>query len=199
MEVYRQAGVPHLWLLDPETETVEEYALAARVFNKTGRHGPGDNFQPALFPGEVVAVDSLFDTQEKRHGWRASATETEPAPQWLVPSDQRVGLEVLFFFGHPERRYEIWDNRAPCLLAFGSPEEAAVRFGHFLEDICRWEQRSLLEPSAIEPGVDVAEVGRFRLTRRGSHIRLDVAVDARKYRELLCVWTEREAWDWGGD
>jgi len=120
-------------------------------------------------------------------------------PNWLVSSDQRVGLEVLFFFGHPEKRYEIWDNRAPCLLAFGSPEEAELRFGHFLEDICRWEQASFPKLSPIEPGVDIAEVGRFRLTRRGRHIRLDVAVDARKFRELLRIWGKREAWDWGDD
>jgi hypothetical protein len=145
-------------------------------------------------------VDSLFDTQEKRHGDRWSSTEPDdPVPMWLVSPDRRMGLEVLFFFGHPEKRYEIWDNRAPCLLAFGSPEEAALRFGHFLEDIGRWEQVSVPGPSRIEPGVEVAEVGRFRLARRGRLVRLDVAVDARKYRELLHVWSRREAWDWGGD
>jgi Uma2 family endonuclease len=103
MEVYRQAGVPHLWLLDPETETVEEYVLTGHAFSRTGRHGPGESFRPALFPEESVAVDSLFDTQEKRRGYGASPTELEPEPKWLVSSDQRLGLEVLFFFGHPER------------------------------------------------------------------------------------------------
>lgn len=199
MEVYRQAGVPHLWLLDPETETVEEYTLAGRTYSRTDRHGPGESFRPVLFPGVSVAVDSLFDTQEKRHGGRWISTEPEPVPMWLLSPDQRVGLEVLFFLGHPERRYEIWDNRAPCLLAFGSPEEAALRFGHFLDDICRWEQASLPKPCPIEPGVEVAEVGRFRLTRRERHVRLDVAVDTRKYREMLHVWTRRDVWDWGGD
>ena len=32
-DVYRRAGVPHLWLLDPEMETVEEYTLAGRAFS----------------------------------------------------------------------------------------------------------------------------------------------------------------------
>ena len=104
MEVYRHAGVPHLWLLDPETETVEEYTLAGRTYSRTGRHGPGESFRPALFPGVSVAVDSLFDTQEKRHGRRWISTEPEPVPMWLLSPDQRVGLEVLFFLGHPERR-----------------------------------------------------------------------------------------------
>jgi Uma2 family endonuclease len=199
MEVYRQAGVPHLWLVDPETETVEEYVLAGGAFSRTGRHGPGQSFRPALFPAEPIAVDALFDTQEKRHGHLRDLTDREPVPQWLMPPERRIGLEVLFFFGHPERRYEIWDNRAPCLLAFGSPEEAEWRFGHFLEDIGRWEQVSSPRPSPIEPDIVVAEAGRFRLTRRGRHVRLDVAVDGRKYRELLRVWSQREAWNWGGD
>ena len=201
MDVYRRAGVPHLWLLDPETDTVEVYELAGRALRLTGRHGAGDTFRPALFPEESIDVDSLFDTQEKRHGrlWGSPDDEHEPVPTWLLPPEQRLGLEVLFFFGHPEKRYEIWNNRAPCLLAFGSPEEAELRFGHFLEEICRWEQRPLSRPSPIEPGVEIAEAGRFRLTRQGRHVRLDVAVDAREYRELLRIWGRREAWDWGGD
>ena len=77
--------------------------------------------------------------------------------------------------------------------------EAELRFGQFLEDIGRWEGWSLPRPHPIEPDVELAEVGRFRLTRRGSQVRLDVAVDARKYRELIRVWCRREAWDWGGD
>jgi Uma2 family endonuclease len=201
MEVYRQAGVSHLWLLDPEVETVEEYALSGREFNATGRHGRGGSFRPALFSTQLVAVDSLFDTQQKRHPewWGSAEDEPDPVPIWLVPRDKRVGLEVLFFLGHPEKRYEIWNNRAPCLLAFGSPQEAELRFGHFLEEICRWEQTTIRKPSPIEAGVEIAEVGRFQLTRRVRHVGLDVAIDARKYRELLRIWGRDEVWDWGGD
>jgi Uma2 family endonuclease len=199
LDVYRRVRVPHVWLLDPETEVVEEFVLMGSDFASTGRYGPGESFLPALFPGKSVAVDSLFDTQEKRYGSLEGADEPEAPPKWLIPADRRMGLEVLFFFGHPGRRYEIWDNRAPCLLAFGSPDEAELRFGHFLEDICRWEQRPAFRPSPIEPGVEMAEVGRFHLTRRGNLVRLDVALDGRKFRELLSVWTRDEAWDWGGD
>lgn len=35
------------------------------------------------------------------------------------------------------------------------------------------------------------------LTRRGKHMLLDMAVDARKYRELLKVAARRDSWDWG--
>ncbi len=165
----------------------------------TGRHGAGESFRSELFPARAVAVDSLFDSQQTRRPHRWKTTQYELAPKWLVSSEEWLGLEVLFFFGHPERRYEIWDNGVPCLLAFGSPEEAELRFGHFLQDICRWEQVSLQKPAPIETGALAAEVGRFQLTRRGRQVRLDVAIDARKYRELLRVWTRREACDWGGE
>ncbi len=197
MQVYRRAGVRHLSLLDPEAETIDEYTLDKGAYSKTGRYQAGESFQPVAFPKESVAVDALFDTQEKRHGFSRSETDLEPVPPWLISPEKRVGLEALFFFGHPERRYEIWNNRAPCMLAFGSVEEAQVRFRHFLDEICRWEQMALAEPSSIEPGIDIAEVGRFRLIRRGTLVRLDVAIDARNYRELLRVWSKREAWDWG--
>jgi Uma2 family endonuclease len=199
MDVYRRAGVPHLWLLDPETEIVEEYALECRAYSRVGRYGAGESFHPSAFPEHSVAVDSLFDTQEKRHGWGSTRSEPEPVPEWLVPADRRVGLEILFFLGHPEKRYEIWDNRAACMLAFGSPAEAELRFANFLSEICRWEQVPTAKPSEIETGVEVAEVGRFQLSRRGRQVRLDVAVDARKYRELVRVWSKRGSWDWGGD
>jgi Uma2 family endonuclease len=208
MEVYRRAGSPHLWLLDPETETVEEYALTQGQFHKTGQSGAGETFCPALFPETSVAVDSLFDTQDKRHGEIWDPTELEPVPAWLVAPEQRLGLEVLFFFGHPERRYEIWNNRAPCVLAFGSAEEAEMRFGHFFEEICRWERAPLSRPRLIEPGVEIAEAGRFQLTRQGRQIRLDVAVDGQKFRDLLGIWnitrrgtgvgTERDSGPAGG-
>jgi Uma2 family endonuclease len=204
MNVYARAGVPHLWLLDPETDVVEEYLLHGDSYDLTGRHVAGESFEPALFPGTSVSVDVLFETQEKRHKrrWKSlldDDDEEPPLPPWLVPADQRLGLEALFFFGHPEKRYEIWNNRAPCFLAFGSVEEASLRFGHFLEEICRWEQTPMVKPSAIEPGVELAEVGRFQLARRERQVQLDVAVDGRKFRELLRIWDRHEAWDWGED
>jgi hypothetical protein len=202
-ELYRRAGVRYLWLLDPEVELVELYELDGSEYRLRRKAGPGEEFQPPLFPGEAVAVDPLFDTQWKRycrrHPDRCITGPPDPVPEWLVPPERQLGLESLFLLGHPERRYEIWGNRAPCVLPFGSVQEARLRFGHFLEEACRWEQASVPRPAAIEDDVEQAEVGRFRLTRRGRHVHLDVAVDARKYQELIDVWRRREAWDWGED
>jgi Uma2 family endonuclease len=204
-ELYRRHGVRHLWLLDPLEEKVEVQVLAGQEYRRVGIYGCGDEFRPALFPDVTVRVEDLFWTQRKRHRARSphleseleSEPELEAIPEWLVPAKKRLGLEYLFLLGHPERRWEIWNNRAPCVLPFGSPHEAQVRFEHFLEEICRWEQAPVPRPSLLEADVEQAEVGRFRLTRRGRHVHLDVAVDARKYRELLTVWSRREAWDWG--
>jgi hypothetical protein len=196
-ELYRRAGVAHLWLLDPEVESVELYELAGPDYHLAATFRPGEEFRPRPFPEVAVKVGALFDTQWKRHPEWFAASEPEPVPEWLAPPDKRLGLEYLLLLGHPERRREIWGNRAPCVLPFGSPGEAQVRFRHFLEDAARWEQAPAPTPSRPEPGMEQAEVGRFRLTRRGRHVHLEVAVDARKYRALLEVWTRREAWDWG--
>jgi hypothetical protein len=203
-EVFRRAGVRHLWLLEPLLEQVELYELAGRDYRRVANYGAGDAFSVPGFPDTLVHVTELFDTQEKRYERRSGQAgggepdkAPEPVPDWLLSPETRLGLASLIVLGHPKRRFEIWDNRAPCMLAFGSDEEAHLRFEHFFEEICRWEQIPVTKPVALEPGRDVAEAGRFRLTRRGHIVHLDVAVDARKYRELLEVGARRESWDWG--
>lgn len=203
-EVFRRAGVKQLWLLEPLFEQVELYELAGLDYRRVATYRAGDTFITPGFPDTLVSVTTLFETQWKRHQRRSGkpggdepGEVPEPIPHWLIAPDTRLGLAYLMVLGHPKRRFEIWDNRAPCMLAFGSDEEARTRFGHFLEDICRWEQVPLARPAALDTGTDVGKVGRFRLTRRGRIVHLDVAVDARKYRQLLEVSARRESWDWG--
>jgi Uma2 family endonuclease len=197
--VYRRAGVPHLWLLDPELETIELHALTGGDYRLVATHRPGEKFRPALFPETTVEVGPLFQTQWTRLRERVAFSEPELIPEWLALPQTRLGLEYLFLFGHPDRRSEIWGNRAHCVLAFGSPHEARERFPHFLEEAARWEKVPAPTPSPAEGDTEQAEVGRFHLARRGRHVELDVAVDGRKYRDLLRVWARREAWDWGED
>jgi Uma2 family endonuclease len=196
-ELYRRSGVPHLWLLDPDRETVEVYELADRSYEHQGTYAAGEQFAPALFPGETVAVDPLFRTQCKKDGDTFAPYEGEPVPEWLLPPEQHVGLEYFFLLGHPERRWEIWGNQAPSVLAFGSATEAKARLQGFLHDACAWE--GLAEARAVSQAEDIdqAEVGRFQFRRQGRHVHLDLSVDARKYRELLNVWARRDVWDWG--
>jgi hypothetical protein len=200
-ELYRRHGVPHLWLLDPPVETIEVYELVGRTYRLTGTYHCGEELRPALFPDESVAVADLFWTQEKQHREHTGEPEEpytpDPIPEWLIPAEQPIGLEYLFYLGHPEKRWEIWHNRAPNVLVFGSPMEAQARFRHFLEECCRWEQAAVPRTWMSETDAEQVEVGRFRLTRCGRLVSLDVVVDARKYRELLYIWPRREAWDWG--
>lgn len=197
-DLYRRAGVPHLWLLDPETETVETYYLSDGDYRLKATYGAGQEFSPPLFPQETVTVDRLFDTQWKRHGERFElGDEIKPIPEWLIAPEKRLGLEYLLLIGHPKRRTEIWNHRTPCVLAFGSAAEAQLRLAHFLEDAASWEQTAPPRTTALDTEVEQAEVGRFRFTRRGRYVQLDVAVDARKYQELLPVWSDSKAWDWG--
>ena len=121
----------------------------------------------------------------------------QPIPEFLIAEEKRLGLEHFLVLGHPERRHEIWDNRSPCVLPFGSEKEARKRFQELLEDACRWEGLPAVKPAPLDPDGEAAEVGRFRILRRGRRVHLEVTVDAKKYRDLLHVWTQHEAWDWG--
>jgi Uma2 family endonuclease len=230
-DLYLRSGVKHLWLLEPAAETVETYERTDGRYELTAVHRAGESFRCGLFPGIAVSVDELFDTQWKDPAdrWSSAGTagegaggasqepaesdededrdqEVRAAPGWLLPPDLRVGLEYLLVMGHPDRRHEIRDNRATCVLAFESDQEARLRFRHFLEDICLWESPPVPPegaasppfsmPKPVSPDLELAEAGRFRLTRRGRYVDLEVAVDGRKYRELLGAWARPEAWDW---
>jgi hypothetical protein len=69
MDGYRHAGVQYLWLLDPETETVEEYALERCAYSMTGRHRPGESFRRLCSRSERLP-STRFSTR------RRSGTQT---------------------------------------------------------------------------------------------------------------------------
>lgn len=196
-EVYRRAGVDHLWLIEPAQETVEVYQLHSR-YELIGRYGVADLFTCSLFPGSEISAVELFETQSKC--WPASDDEddeAEPIPDWILPRDMNVGLEYFFHLGHPERRWEFWENKARSVLPFGSPTEARARLDYFLTEACRWESLPRPKISQLADEVDQTEVGRFQLTRRGRLVSLDVAIDGRRHRELLATWADHSSWDWG--
>lgn len=60
MRRYANSGVPHCWLVVPETRSLEAYALAEQGYELTGVYGPGETFRPALFPGLEVPIDELW-------------------------------------------------------------------------------------------------------------------------------------------
>jgi hypothetical protein len=162
------------------------------------RHGRGDSFATPLFPGEQIRTDTLFETQSKR--WLDGKDDDEapePIPDWIVPPEMKVGLEYFFHLGHPERRWEFWDNKARSVLAFGSAAEASARLDYFLTEASCWEALPRPKIAQLASAVQQTEAGRFQLTRRGRLVYLDVAVDGRRHQAILTRWADRKAWDWG--
>lgn len=67
MEIYRKAGIPHYWLVDPEENTLEAFLL------RDGGHytlvfvgGPGDKFAHPEFPGLDLDLDKIFHRPASR-------------------------------------------------------------------------------------------------------------------------------------
>lgn len=197
MEVYRKAGVPHLWLIEPATETIDVFELHAQ-YELCDRLQAGDTLNVDLFPGDPISVADLFQTQSKRHPMEDRRAEATPSiPEWLLPPDFKVGLEYFFHLGHPEHRWEFWNNKAQSVLAFGSVAEASVRFDHFIMEACHWEGKPNPKIGRADAERDQTEIGRFKLKREGRLVFLDIPVDGRRYKEFLELWSNREGWDWG--
>jgi Uma2 family endonuclease len=61
MRAYATAGVPHYWILDPRTRSLEPYRLGEQGYERQGTYGPGTTFRPDLFPGLEIPIDDLWD------------------------------------------------------------------------------------------------------------------------------------------
>jgi Uma2 family endonuclease len=59
---YAAAGVPHYWLIAPETRTLEEYRLGETGYALVGTYAAaaGDVFRPSLFPGLEIPIAALW-------------------------------------------------------------------------------------------------------------------------------------------
>jgi Uma2 family endonuclease len=195
-EIYRRAGVPQLWLIEPLTRTIELHQLIEDEYRLQATAGVGQALAVPGFDGLTIEADRVFDTQSSRFKDKPSAGDGRPE-SWAIPRDQVVGLQHLILLGHAERRREIWNNQSPCFLAFGSSEEASHRLDRFLLEASRWEGAAVPKRVEIEPDMETADVGRFHFVRQGHIVRLNVDVSGLLYRELLTVTADRKAWDWG--
>ena len=57
---YAAAGVPHYWIVAPQTRPLEAYRLGEQGYDRTGVYGPGSVFRPELFPGLEIPIDDLW-------------------------------------------------------------------------------------------------------------------------------------------
>jgi len=62
MEIYRKAGIPHYWLVDPEENTLEAFVLKGEHYAliAAGAGGEGDKFTHPDFPGLDLDLDRVF-------------------------------------------------------------------------------------------------------------------------------------------
>jgi Uma2 family endonuclease len=57
---YASIGVPELWLVDPDTESVEIHSLADGQYLLTGRFAKDDDVRSGVLPGLELLVCSIF-------------------------------------------------------------------------------------------------------------------------------------------
>ena len=62
--IYAQAGVPHLWLLDPSDRVLEAFALAAGQWLLLATVEPGDEVRVAPFDAVSFPLNALFPFDE---------------------------------------------------------------------------------------------------------------------------------------
>ncbi|MBI3973603.1 MAG: Uma2 family endonuclease [Chloroflexi bacterium] len=57
---YAAAGVPHYWIVDPDSRHLLPYRLTEDGYELIGEFGAGTVFQPELFPGLEIPIDELW-------------------------------------------------------------------------------------------------------------------------------------------
>ncbi len=59
-QLYAKYAVPHYWLIDPDKQTLEAYALAGAQYNLVSQAQSGDLFTSAVFPGLSFQINELW-------------------------------------------------------------------------------------------------------------------------------------------
>lgn len=59
MEVYRTAGVPHYWIVDPDACIIEAYLLKDQFYQRVGLESD-EVFEHPEFPGLIIEHDKIF-------------------------------------------------------------------------------------------------------------------------------------------
>jgi len=188
-DVYAAAGVPHYWLVHPQQETLSVFALEGGRYALRGVYRPGDRYRPPFPAGLEMIVADLFRDGAYRgglfvvgEGWKES--------DFLAP-EEPVGLENLLLVGHPQRRHEVLDDVAPCVVAFTDPEIARRNYARWCAEAARLQ--GLPEPARLG---ETFEAGRFRLWRDERRVHAEVRLLGRRFRRVLEVWSAAAAWSW---
>jgi Uma2 family endonuclease len=57
---YARAGIPHYWIADPGTRTLEAFELTAGKYRRVAELKDEGLFRPALFPGLEINTSALW-------------------------------------------------------------------------------------------------------------------------------------------
>ena len=60
MEIYRKAGIPHYWIVDPDEKILEAYQLKGENYSLLFTGGPEDEFAHPEFPGLNLDLEKIF-------------------------------------------------------------------------------------------------------------------------------------------
>jgi excisionase family DNA binding protein len=60
LEIYRKAGIPHYWIVDPEEDILEIFVLRDEHYSLILAAGPGDQFIHPEFPGLQLNLEKVF-------------------------------------------------------------------------------------------------------------------------------------------
>lgn len=61
LPVYAEAGVPEVWLIDPQAKTVEGLKLQGKKYHVEATHAGDQVLTSNLFPGRQLPLSDLFD------------------------------------------------------------------------------------------------------------------------------------------
>jgi Uma2 family endonuclease len=57
---YAKSGVPHYWIIDPETRTLEAFELKGKRYKLVAAAKGDETFSPKLFPGLAIPLTRLW-------------------------------------------------------------------------------------------------------------------------------------------
>ena len=187
-----RAGVGHYWLIEPRTNELLIYRLVGERYELSETATPPGRHRPAFPPGAAIDLDALFAPPRWEVGPILFVGSRPPPddPSMCVPVDRPIGLEHLLLAGHPAKRYEVVDDRAPCMVAFRDPRLAERNYRHWVKQAAHIEGEA--EPEAI---AERADIGRYHLRLDGHRVYLELDFPGELAQSSLEVLGRDDVWE----
>ncbi len=191
VNVLARAGVRHYWLVDPATPSLAVYRLEAGGYRLQRIYRPGDPFRPT-FPEEIdvgLVAELLESKEDLDLGPIVAVGSGDEDPSDSRVPDRPLSLEHLWLLGHPLRRFEVLEDRVPCVVAFRDETKARANYESWVRQAAAREGTEA--PARVGSSF---EAGRFRLWRDGRRVYGDFRHPARTQHDLLETLSSPEIW-----